>query len=113
MEIAVTVSAKNEIAAQLAKHDLQALKLVYDNDGCGCAVNGVAQLWMIPAVTATASMPEAAGSEFQIVYAQKDLIYFEEHLMIDYRASGHAFILKSANQIYNNNMSLIAKEALI
>ena len=112
MEIRVTESAQKEIEAQLAKHDLHALKLVYDNEGCGCAVNGVAQLWMIPAVIATSALPEATGSELQIVYAQKDLIYFEDRLIIDYRASGRAFILKSANQIYNNSLDLIAKEAL-
>ena len=112
MEITVTESAHNEIQDQLAKYELQALKLVYDNEGCGCAVNGVAQLWMIPAVTATAALPEATGSAFQIVYAQKDLIYFEEHLILDYRAAGRAFVLKSANQTYNNSMDLIAKGAL-
>jgi uncharacterized protein YqkB len=112
MEISVTASAQNEIEDQLAKHELESLMLVYDNEGCGCAVNGVAQLWMIPATTASETFPEATGSSFQIVFAQKNAIYFEERLIIDYRSVGRAFILKSANQIYNNNLDLLAKGAL-
>jgi uncharacterized protein YqkB len=112
MEITVTASAQDEIIAQLAKNELHALKLVYDNEGCGCAVNGVAQLWMIPSTNATEAWPQAAGSPLQIMYAQKDAIYFEERLIIDYRASGKAFVLKSDNQIYNNHVDLLAKGAM-
>jgi uncharacterized protein YqkB len=112
MEIAVTASAQNEIEAQLAKNDLHALKLVYDNEGCGCAVNGVAQVWMIPSVDASEAFPYATGSVFQIIFAQKDVIYFEERLILDYKASSRSFILKSANQIYQNNLDLLVKGAL-
>jgi uncharacterized protein YqkB len=112
MEITVTASAQNEIEAQLAKNDLHALKLVYDNEGCGCAVNGVAQVWMIPFVDASEAFPYASGSVFQIIFAQKDVIYFEERLIIDYKASSRSFILKSVNQIYHNNLDLLVKGAL-
>jgi uncharacterized protein YqkB len=115
MEITVTASAQNEIEAQLVKNDMHALKLVYDNEGCGCAVNGVAQVWMIPSIEASEAseaFPCATGSVFQIVFAQKDVIYFEERLIIDYKASGRSFILKSANQIYNNNLDLLVKGAM-
>jgi uncharacterized protein YqkB len=109
MEITVTASAQSEIEFQLAKNDLGALKLVYDNEDCGCAVNGVAQLWMIPKTDANEQWPEAQGSSFQIVYAKKDEIYFEDRLIIDYRPSGRAFILKSNNQTYHNHLDLLAK----
>jgi uncharacterized protein YqkB len=109
MEINVTASAQSEIEQQLAKYDLSTLKLVYDNEGCGCAVNGVAQLWMVPTTQASEDWLEAKSSAFQIMYSRKDAIYFEECLTIDYRAAGRAFILKSDNQIYNANFDLIAK----
>jgi uncharacterized protein YqkB len=67
---------------------------------------------MIPSANATEAFSEATGSEFQILFAQKDEIYFEERLIIDYKASGRSFILKSANQIYNNNLDLRVKGAL-
>jgi uncharacterized protein YqkB len=115
MEITVTASAQSEIEVQLAKNDLHGLKLVYDNEGCGCAVNGVAQLWMIPsfdASEANGAFGYATGSALQIVYAQKDVIYFEDHLIIDYKALGRSFVLKSNNQIYNNNLDLLVKGAI-
>jgi uncharacterized protein YqkB len=109
MEITVTASAQSEIESQLAKNNLGALKLVYDNEDCGCAVNGVAQLWMTPKTDANDAWPQAHGSSIQIVYAKKDAIYFEDRLIIDYRTAGRAFILKSNNQIYNNHLDLLAK----
>jgi uncharacterized protein YqkB len=109
MEITVTPSAQNEIEFQLAQNKLGALKLVYDNEDCGCAVNGVAQLWMIPATDANHEWPLAQGSSFQILYAKKDTIYFEDRLIIDYRPSRRAFVLKSNNQIYNNHLDLLKK----
>jgi uncharacterized protein YqkB len=109
MEITVTASAQNELEQQLVKHDLSAIKLVFDNEDCGCAVNGVAQLWMAPPQKASDAWLEAKSSAFQILYARKDEIYFEDHLTIDYRAAGRAFILKSDNQIYNANLTLLVK----
>ncbi|MDB5054765.1 MAG: iron-sulfur cluster biosynthesis protein [Bacilli bacterium] len=109
MEITVTELAQSEIEQQLQIHQLQHLKLVYDNEGCGCAVNGVPQLWMIAPVESSDSWPSANGSSLQIFYAQKDAVFFEERMTIDYQAAKRSFILKSNNQIYNANMSLIAK----
>jgi uncharacterized protein YqkB len=109
MEITVTANAHSEIEQRLAKYNLNTLKLVYDNEDCGCAVNGVAQLWMVPTTQASEEWLEAKSATFQIMYARKDVIYFEERLTIDYRAAGRAFILKSDNQIYNANLDLIAK----
>ena len=112
MEIMVTKTAQNEIVSQLERNHLDALKLVYDNDGCGCAVNGVVQLWMVPDEAASEAWIKATGSTLKIMFAQKDQIYFEERLIIDYEASGRAFILKSNNQIYNNKLNLIIRETI-
>jgi uncharacterized protein YqkB len=109
MEITVTASAQSEIETRLTKNKMGAIKLVYDNEDCGCAVNGVAQLWMVPKTNANDEWQEAAGSSLQILYAEKDAIYFEDRLMIDYRASGRAFVLKSNNQIYNHHLDLLEK----
>jgi uncharacterized protein YqkB len=109
MEITVTASAHSEIEQRLAKNDLSTLKLVYDNEGCGCAVNGVAQLWMVPTTQSSEDWLEAKSTTFQIMYARKDAIYFEDRLTIDYRAAGRAFVLKSDNQIYNAHLDLLAK----
>jgi uncharacterized protein YqkB len=108
MEITVTEAAQKEIERQLEQNHLHTLKLVYDNEGCGCAVNGVPQLLMAPQIEEWGDWFLAEGASIPIIYAKKDAVYFEERLALDYKASTRAFILKSNNQIYNANLSLIA-----
>jgi uncharacterized protein YqkB len=108
MEITVTEAAQIQIESQLKQNHLHTLKLVYDNEGCGCAVNGVPQLMMAPQTEEWGNWASAEGTSIPIIYAKKDAIYFEERLAIDYNPSTHAFMLKSNNQIYNANLSLIA-----
>jgi uncharacterized protein YqkB len=113
MEITVTETAQHEIARQLEHCHLHMLKLFYDTEGCGCAVNGVPQLLMAPRIEASEAWPLAVEKPVPIIYAIKDAIYFEDYLTLDYKASAHAFILKSNNQIYNANLSLIAPTNLV
>jgi uncharacterized protein YqkB len=113
MEITVTEAAQHEIARQLEVHQLHTLKLVYDTAGCGCGVNGVPQLLMAPRIEAADAWLLAAEKPVPIIYNMQDAIYFEAYLTLDYKASARAFMLKSNNQIYNANLSLIAPTKLV
>lgn len=96
---------------QIDKHHIageEKLKLVYDNEGCGCAVNGVPTLWIV-------QQPgerdlHAEGTPYEVLYEKKHEVYFEDRMTLDYRDNG-GYILKSNGQIYNANMSLIDKRA--
>ncbi len=83
------------------------IKIVYDTEGCGCAVNGVVQLW----VTNSMSPEDKVGydREIRIVYAARQEVFFEDQLILGYHPTGRAFVLKSNSQIYNSSISLINK----
>lgn len=103
MHITFTESA----IQQLEPYAGGTLRLVYDSEGCGCAVNGVPSLWLV-----TNPEPKdlhADAEPFKVVFSPKHEVFFEDELKIDYRADKKSYILKSNGQIYNAGMDLIDK----
>lgn len=106
MQITITDQAIQRLT-HVAKPGADFLKLVYDIEGCGCAVDGVPVLW----ITSEAGEDEltAAQSPFHVVYDKRQEVFFEDRLKLDYRAGSRTFILSSANQIYHHNLSIVDK----
>lgn len=103
MQITCTPAALEQIARRLQPG--QQLKLLYDTEGCGCAVNGVPALRPI-------SEPEpgdqlAAGAPQPIWYDPRQAVFFEAQLRIDYKPERHAFTLAGPGQIYSSSMPLL------
>lgn len=103
MQITCTQAALDKIALELQPG--KQLKLLYDTEGCGCAVNGVPALRLI-------SEPEpddqlASGSPLPIWYDPRQAVFFEAQLRIDYKAERHAFTLAGPGQIYSSSMPLL------
>lgn len=83
------------------------IMIVYDTEGCGCAVNGVVQLWRVNGMS-----PEdliGYDQDIRIIYAARQELFFEDHLTLGYNQNGRAFELKSNSQIYNSSIPLIDK----
>jgi len=79
------------------------IRLVYDTEGCGCAVNGVPVLW-------AADRPEpgevqAESAVFPLWHKKEHEIYFDPELRIGYRERERAFTLSSDSQIYTNRLA--------
>ncbi|WP_442604010.1 iron-sulfur cluster biosynthesis family protein [Paenibacillus sp. KN14-4R] len=104
MEISYSEEAIQALTPLLDKDDVH-LKLIYDTEGCGCAVNGVPTL----SITHVQGQYDITltGKPFNLLMQKNHAVYFEEKMTIDYRADKKSFILKSNNQIYNASMSLI------
>jgi uncharacterized protein YqkB len=83
------------------------IKLVYDSEGCGCAVSGVPTLWIVD--RAEQQELRAEGTPYGLIYEKKHEVYFEDNLILDYDSARRAFMLKSRGQIYNADMRLIDK----
>lgn len=85
------------------------IKLAYDSEGCGCAVNGVAALWLVeePQVDDI----ESEASPYRTLYDKKHAVFFDEQVTVDYNPQKRAFTLKSKQQIYNTMMRLIDKRS--
>src|SRR5262245_51597054 len=77
-------------------------KLVYDTEGCGCAVNGVPVLWAV-------SSPDpddqaASGNPFTLWYNVHHAVFFDDVLKIGFDPSKQSFSLSSDNQIYTTRL---------
>ncbi|MDP4083762.1 MAG: iron-sulfur cluster biosynthesis family protein [Bacillota bacterium] len=104
MEILIT-----EAAAEKINEKIQTLngyiKLKYDIEGCGCAVDGVSALWLVP---------ELDGDDIAIetndrpIYMEKSkTVFFDEQMKIDFSNTSNSFQLKSPNQILNGRLNFI------
>ncbi|TDF99538.1 iron-sulfur cluster biosynthesis family protein [Paenibacillus piri] len=108
MHITFTDHAVEQINSRFAPGDGE-LKLVFDSEGCGCAVSGVPVLWIVD--QAADKELRAEGTPYRIVYEKRHEVYFEDRMVLDFEPKRGSFILKSDGQIYNAQMRLIDKRA--
>ncbi len=106
MHISFTEPAQRIVREQIGDRGGQ-LKLVYDAEGCGCALDGIAQLWIVDGRGKDDKPADA--SAFPVWYEPRHEIFFEDRLRIDYDMAKKSLVLKSDNQIYNARMSLVDK----
>jgi uncharacterized protein YqkB len=107
VEIFITEAAADKINEKIAGREGY-LKLVYDTDGCGCAVNGVVALWFVPEVE---DDEIAIQTNDRTIYVEKSkTVFLDEQMKVDFSKPTNWFQLKSPQQILNGQMSLLIKE---
>ncbi|WP_413309015.1 iron-sulfur cluster biosynthesis family protein [Bacillus sp. 1P10SD] len=108
MQIDITAAAIEKINERTADRK-GFLKLKYDTDGCGCAVNGVIALWFVPAIDQDDDL--AIETNDRPVYVEKaKTVFLDDDMKIDFSQTANCFQLKSPQQILNGRMSLMIKE---
>ncbi|WP_409346843.1 iron-sulfur cluster biosynthesis family protein [Paenibacillus sp. MBLB4367] len=115
MQITFTEAALHETKRRLGDEPYR-LKLVYDSEGCGCAVSGVPTLWAENSETKPSVHPESkaeANAPFPVVFEQRHEVFFEERMTVDYQPAKHAYMLKSGSQIYNGTMKVLDKRSAV
>ncbi|MED0687506.1 iron-sulfur cluster biosynthesis family protein [Anoxybacillus ayderensis] len=83
------------------------VKLTYDTDDCGCAVNGVPMLLLVDQLDE--HDVEIETNDIPIWMEKHRLIFFDEQMTIDVVDGAGCFQLKSPNQILNARMSLMER----
>jgi uncharacterized protein YqkB len=108
VQIDPTPAALEQLTRQYPATDAT-LRLVYDIEGCGCAVDGVVQLW----AENRRRPDDAAAYEGQvaIMYDPRQAVFFEERIKLDYNADKHGFTLSSNSQIYHSDMSIVDRRS--
>ncbi|GIP25843.1 hypothetical protein J23TS9_09730 [Paenibacillus sp. J23TS9] len=83
------------------------VRLVFDSEGCGCGVNGIPALWILPAQDEHDIILHSNGVPFLInrIHA----VYFEEHLYLDSEETYPSFRLSGDSQLYGQNIRLLDK----
>ncbi|MBS4209682.1 iron-sulfur cluster biosynthesis family protein [Bacillus sp. FJAT-50079] len=108
VSLTITPEATEKIKEKMVNDDL-ILKLKYETDGCGCAVNGVPTLQLIrkDAIDSDDIQIETGG--LPIIMENSKMIFFDDELKIDFSPGSHTFRLSSPNQILNGHMSCTVK----
>src|SRR5262249_52363118 len=85
--------------------DAKIWTLVYDTEGCGCAVNGVPALWAQDGPEPGHKRAESEGP--QVWHEPRHEVFFEERLRVGYLPEHRSFTLTSDGQIYTNRLRLL------
>jgi len=101
VKMAWSAEATAELQAQFGA-DVPGFRLVYDIEGCGCAVNGVPALWAVdgamPGDVATDSGP------LKLWIDSQQRVFFDDALRIHFLPDRRSFSLTSDNQTYTTRL---------
>lgn len=106
MYIHITESAAQRLQQYpLANKDR--IRLVYDTEGCGCAVSGVVTIWIVNnTVDDEEDQAETNLSSLPIFFMKRHEVFLDDKLRLDYSPERLAFRLSSAGQIYGNGITI-------
>lgn len=107
MEITITASAAAKFNEKINGRDGY-LKLKYDTEDCGCAVNGVIALWFVPELGTDDITIET--NDRKIYMEKSKSVFFDEKMTIDFSNVTNTFQLKSPQQILNGYMNFVITE---
>lgn len=100
MQVDVTPEAAQQLKAEIGDGGL--FQLIYDSEGCGCAVSGVPALWKIGNAPDDAVVAVRLSNSVEIIYEPRHEVFFEDRLKLDYVPERRAFKLSSDSQIYHH-----------
>lgn len=107
MNISFTEAAIQKINGKREGKSDSRMKLVYDTDGCGCVVDGVAALWLTDDIDDTDL--EVSTNDLPVYMDKSAIVYLDENLTVDFSDTANTFTLKSPSQMLNPRMSLFVK----
>ncbi|MCI3920412.1 iron-sulfur cluster biosynthesis family protein [Paenibacillus sp. TRM 82003] len=81
-------------------------RLVYDSEGCGCAVSGVASIWLVDAPEGDELAAETNADALPFTYLKRHAVFFEDRLSLDFSPERRAFRLSSDGQIYGSGIAV-------
>lgn len=105
MNITITERAAEALKKKMGEKTSY-IKLHYDTEGCGCAVDGVPVLWLVDSKSQEEEVVET--NKYPILVEKSKKLFFDDPLMLDWNQNG-TFQLKSANEILNGWMLLVDK----
>lgn len=82
------------------------LRLIYDTEGCGCAVNGIPGLRIITGPDEE-DMPLNSGTTVALYMNRRQEVFFEDSMKLDLMPDACGFRLDSPGQTYGTNIQVI------
>lgn len=105
MNIQLTPQAEQKLKDKLGDKP-GTIRLIYDTEGCGCAVNGVPGLRIVDEPTVD-DITVDTGSPVPFIVKRQQEIFFEDKMKLDADPGVYAFRLDSSGQSYGTNIQII------
>ncbi|MWV42211.1 iron-sulfur cluster biosynthesis family protein [Paenibacillus sp. HJL G12] len=106
MNIQITDRAERFLQQKMGEKS-SPVRLVFDSEGCGCGVNGIPALWILPELDEYDMSIHSNGVPF--VINRIHAVYFEENLYLDSEEGYPSFRLSGDSQLYGKNIRLLDK----
>ncbi|CAM2788120.1 iron-sulfur cluster biosynthesis family protein [Paenibacillus sediminis] len=106
MKIMLSNQAEDTIKQRLGQQP-GVVRLVYDTEGCGCAVSGVPGLWITDKNEPNDMKMDSSAIPFWM--DRRQAVFFDEDLQLDIQSGPQSFRLHSDSQFYGLNIKLIDK----
>ncbi|EOO26769.1 cytoplasmic protein [Bacillus cereus VD133] len=103
MYVTVTDAAYKKIIDTIPS-EAKYIKLFYDNESCGCVMNGIIDL--VAVSEKDERDVDIESNSLTFIADRTKLVFMDDQLTIDLHPSGGRFQLKSPSQFYNPNMKL-------
>lgn len=103
MKIEWSGEAVDQLRARFGS-DIRGFRLVYDTEGCGCAVNGVPALWAVDHPEPNDATAE--GGPLALWHDPRHAVFFDDLLRVSFMPERQSFRLSSDNQIYTTRLVL-------
>lgn len=105
MIIELTADAERKLKEKIGGSPSR-VRLVYDTEGCGCAVNGIPGLQIIDELDHD-DIDLSSGGSVSFVINERQAVFFEDSLKLDVHPGLSSFRLDSSNQTYGTNIQLV------
>lgn len=105
MNIELTVDAERKLKEQIGETP-GSVRLIYDTEGCGCAVNGIPGLQIINEMDPD-DVVVMTGDSIPFVINRRQEVFFEDFMKLDVLPELSSFRLDSRNQSYGTNIQLV------
>ena len=107
MQLQISEQAATKLKTQMTDDLNFAYHLIYDTEGCGCAVNGVPTLkWLPLNHDPHKKFIAIADSPIPVRISENDAVFFEEKLKLDFEPSTFCYKLSGPGQIYHHCLSV-------
>lgn len=107
MQLAITPEAAARMQQYVTADENHAFYLIYDTEGCGCAVNGVPTLkWMTVAEGGLMQYVQLCEQPHSVFVSTHDAVFFEEQMKLTFDSPTFCFKLSGAGQIYHHCLTV-------
>ena len=105
MKTELTPQAENKLR-DIIGNKPGSVRLIYDTEGCGCAVNGIPGLRIIHQPDAE-DMPLNRGETVALYMNRRQEVFFEDNMKLDLMPDACGFRLDSPGETYGTNIQVM------